>query len=114
MRHSSKSRTEPKGSAPVFAALGDETRLRLISRLCDAGPVSITRLTVGSNVTRQAITKHLRVMERAGLVRNARHGRESVWQLDHRRLEYARRHLDVISKRWDDALARLRKFVEHD
>ena len=105
---------QSKGSAPVFAALGDETRLRLISHLCDRGPASITGLTAGSKVTRQAITKHLRVMERAGLVHSARHGRESVWQLDHRRLDYARRHLDLISKRWDEALERLRKFVEHD
>jgi DNA-binding transcriptional ArsR family regulator len=105
---------QSKGSAPVFAALGDETRLRLISHLCDRGPVSITRLTAGSRVTRQAITKHLRVMERAGLVHSARQGRESVWQLDNRRLDYARRYLDLISKRWDDALGRLRKFVEHD
>jgi DNA-binding transcriptional ArsR family regulator len=105
---------QSKESAPVFAALGDETRLRLISHLCDSGPVSITRLTAGSRVTRQAITKHLRVMERAGLVHSARQGRESVWQLDNRRLDYARRYLDLISKRWDDALGRLRKFVEHD
>ena len=52
-------------------------------------------------------------MEQAGLVRSARHGRESVWQLDHQRLEYARRYLELISKRWDDALGRLREFVEH-
>ena len=103
---------EPKGSAHLFAALGDETRLRLVSRLCDGGPMSITRLTEGSKVTRQAITKHLRVMEGSGLVRSTRRGRESVWQLDQRRLEDARRHLDVISRQWDNALLRLRKFVE--
>ena len=74
--------------------------------------MSITRLTAGSKVTRQAITKHLGVMQKAGLVRSARHGRESVWQLDQRRLEDARRYLDQISKQWDDALGRLRKFVE--
>ena len=74
--------------------------------------MSITRLTGGSNVTRQAITKHLRVMEQAGLVRGTRHGRESVWQLDQRRLEDARRYLDLISKQWDDALGRLRELVE--
>jgi DNA-binding transcriptional ArsR family regulator len=73
--------------------------------------MSITRLTAGTKVTRQAITKHLRVMERAGLVRSARHGRESVWQLDQRRLEDARHYLDLISKQWDDALGRLREFV---
>jgi hypothetical protein len=74
--------------------------------------MSITRLTEGSNVTRQAITKHLRMMEGSGLVRGTRHGRESVWQLDQRRLEDARRYLEMISKQWDDALLRLREFVE--
>ena len=108
----SKATAESKSSAPLFAALGDKTRLRLVSRLCDAGPMSITRLTAGSKVTRQAITKHLRVMQAVGLVRSARHGRESVWQLDPRRLEDARRYLDLISKQWDDALSRLRQFVE--
>jgi DNA-binding transcriptional ArsR family regulator len=103
---------EPKGSAPIFAALGDETRLRLVSRLCDDGPMSITGLTEGSRVTRQAITKHLHVMEEAGLVRSTRHGRESIWQLDQRRLKDARHYLDLISKQWDNALARLREFVE--
>jgi DNA-binding transcriptional ArsR family regulator len=102
----------PKGSAPLFAALGDATRLRLVSRLCDDGPLSITRLTAGSHVTRQAITKHLRVMEQAGLVRGTRHGRESVWQLEQQRLEDARRYLALISKQWDAAVGRLRKFVE--
>ena len=86
-------------------------RLRLVSRLCDDGPMSIRRLTAGSRVTRQAITKHLRVMEEAGLVRSTRHGRESVWQLEQRRLDDARRYLALISKQWDDALGRLRKFV---
>jgi DNA-binding transcriptional ArsR family regulator len=73
--------------------------------------MSISRLTAGSRVTRQAITKHLRVMEEAGLVRSTRHGRESVWQLERRRLDDARRYLALISKQWDDALGRLRKFV---
>jgi DNA-binding transcriptional ArsR family regulator len=103
---------EQKSSAALFAALGDKTRLRLISHLCDHGPMSITRLTAGAKVTRQAITKHLRVMEEAGLMRGTRHGRESVWQLDLQRFEDARRYLDQISKQWDDALGRLRKFVE--
>jgi DNA-binding transcriptional ArsR family regulator len=99
-------------AAPIFAALGDETRLRIVFRLCDQGPMSITRLASGSRVTRQAITKHLRVMEEAGLVRNTRHGRESVWQLKQRGLEDARHYLDLISKQWDGALSRLRAFVE--
>lgn len=111
-RHSSKAIRNRTGSATLFAALGDKTRLRMISRLCDDGPMSITRLAAGSEVTRQAISKHLRVMEDAGLVRSRRRGRESVWRLDQRRLEDARRYLDVISQRWDDALGRLREFVE--
>lgn len=111
-RGSSPAVTRPRGSARLFAALGDEIRLRLVSRLCDDGPTSITGLTEGFNVTRQAITKHLRVMEEAGLVRSRRHGRASVWQLSPRRLGDARRYLELISKQWDDALGRLRKFVE--
>ena len=99
-------------SAALFAALGDETRLRLVARLCEGGPMSISRLTAGSRVTRQAIAKHLHVMERASLVRGSRHGRESVWQVDRQRLDEARHYLELISKQWDDALARLRRFVE--
>jgi DNA-binding transcriptional ArsR family regulator len=99
-------------SAPVFAALGDETRLRLVSRLCEDGPMSIARLTEGSDVTRQAITKHLRVMEEVGLVHAARQGRESVWELEPARLRDARRWLEVISEQWDDALGRLKTLVE--
>jgi DNA-binding transcriptional ArsR family regulator len=75
--------------------------------------MSITRLTAGSKITRQAITKHLRVMQQAGLVRSARRGRESVWRLDQRRLDETRRYLDQISKHWDDSLGRLRDFVEN-
>jgi DNA-binding transcriptional ArsR family regulator len=108
----STARSKWKSSAKLFSSLGDETRLRLVSRLCEVGPMSITGLTADAKVTRQAITKHLRVMEESGLVRSTRHGRESVWQLEQRRLEDARRHLDTISKQWDDALHRLRKFVE--
>src|SRR5690348_1691264 len=104
--------TRPKDSAHLFAALGDETRLHLVARLCKDGPLSIARLTIGTEVTRQAITKLLRVMQSPGLVRSTRHGRESVWQLDRRRLKDARRYLDLVSKRWDDALTRLQKFVE--
>jgi DNA-binding transcriptional ArsR family regulator len=103
---------DSQNSALLFAALGDKTRLLLVSRLCDGGPMSITSLTVGSKVTRQAITKHLRVMGKAGLVRSTRRGRESVWQLNRRRLEDARHDLALISKQWDDALDRLREFVE--
>jgi len=98
-------------SASLFAALGDKTRLRLVSRLSDGGPMSITRLAKGSRVTRQAITKHLRVMEHAGLVRSRRRGRESLWQVKPERLADARRYLEMISRQWDEALERLRQFV---
>lgn len=101
-----------EGAASIFAALGDQTRLHLVARLSDNGPMSILRLTAGANITRQAITKHLRVMETAGLVRSRRQGRESVWQLEYARLAEARHFLDLISKQWDDALERLRAAVE--
>lgn len=111
MRHSLRALPAPKGSALLFAALGDETRLRLIARLCGGG-MSITSLTTGSAITRQAITKHLRVLEDARLVHSTRRGREKIWQLDRRRLDDARHCLDQISQQWDNALGRLRAFVE--
>jgi DNA-binding transcriptional ArsR family regulator len=99
-------------SAPIFAALGDETRLQIVARLCGEGPLSITRLSEGAGVTRQAITKHLNALSSAGLARNVRTGREQIWELDTRRLEMARRCLDHISDQWDVALNRLKAFVE--
>jgi DNA-binding transcriptional ArsR family regulator len=99
-------------SAPLFAALGDETRLRLVARLAEEGPLSIVRLTEGADVTRQAVSKHLRVLEGAGLVRGSRDGRENVWQLEPRRIADAKRHLEAISTAWDEAIGRLRDLVE--
>jgi DNA-binding transcriptional ArsR family regulator len=99
-------------SAPIFAALGDETRLHVVSRLSAGGPLSITELTKGTEVTRQAVTKHLGVLAAAGLVTDFRQGRERVWELKTRRIEEARRVLDLISKEWDQALERLRELVE--
>lgn len=101
-------------SAPVFAALGDPHRMALVSRLSQKGPLSLTALTDGSNITRQAVTKHLRVLESAGLARCERSGRETRWQLDRRPLAAARAHLDLISRQWDEALDRLKRFVEDD
>lgn len=101
-------------AVPVFAALGDATRLGLLGRLSAEGPLSITRLSEGTGVTRQAITRHLHALGDAGLVRNARRGREQVFELDLKRLEIARRYLDQISAQWDDAAARLKAFVEDD
>ena len=111
-----RNRARTKGrlerSAPVFAALGDETRLRVVMLLCGDGPASIARLTAGTKVTRQAVTKHLHVLEDAGLVQSSRVGRESVWELTPAQLDEARRCLDGISGQWDKALARLRTLVE--
>ena len=96
----------------MFAALGDETRLALVARLSSEGPLSITRLTAGSPVTRQAITKHLNVLATAGLVSDLRRGRERIWELELEQMEAARTYLEHVSKRWDEALDRLKQFVE--
>jgi DNA-binding transcriptional ArsR family regulator len=87
-------------------------RLRLVSRLCEEGPLSIARLAEGSGVTRQAVTKHLQVMQNAKLVRGCRRGRETVWQMEQKRLTEARRYLKAISRQWEDALSRLQELVE--
>jgi len=102
------------GAAPVFAALGDPARLRIVAKLCEAGPLSIVRLTKGANISRQAITKHLHALSDAGLVRAERSGRESRWRLETRRLAETQQYLDQISARWDEALVRLRALVEKD
>jgi DNA-binding transcriptional ArsR family regulator len=99
--------------AAIFAALGDENRLRLLSRL-SSGPVSISGLTEGAGITRQGVTKHLRVLAGAGLVRGTRRGKESVWRLERRRLEEAKRSLDQISRQWDVALGKLKLYVEQE
>ncbi|PYP50543.1 MAG: transcriptional regulator [Gemmatimonadetes bacterium] len=104
----------PPDAVPLFAALGDATRLRLLGRLSAGGPLSITRLSEGTGVTRQAITRHLHALGRAGLVRHARRGREQVWDLNPKRLERAKRYLDQIAAQWDDAAERLRMFVEDE
>ena len=110
----SRGRTDPglQQTAPIFAALGDQTRLRLVARLSAGGPMSIARLTAGASVTRQAVTKHLRVLADAGLACSARKGRESVWELERKPLYEARLWLDGISAQWDAALDRLKTFVE--
>ena len=112
MSPASDAGTRVRNAAPLFAALGDETRLLLLFRLSSGGPGSITRLSADTPVSRQAITKHLQVLFDAGLVRSSRQGREHVWDLEPKRLADAHRYLDRISKQWDDALDRLKKFVE--
>lgn len=98
--------------APVFAALGDATRLSLVAKLCGALPQSISQLTQGSKLTRQAITKHLRVLESAGVVRSLRSGRESLFKFEPEPIEEIKTYLDSVSEQWDQALARLKSFVE--
>lgn len=98
--------------ARVFAALGDQTRLRIVARLSGGGRHSIASLTEGSRLTRQGVTKHLRVLERARIARSARDGRESLFELNPLVLDEATRYLAAVSAQWDDALARLKSFVE--
>lgn len=108
------SSSQVRDAAPLFAALGDETRLRLLVRLAASGPNSISGLSARANVTRQAVRKHLEVLARAGLVRGSREGREHIWQLEPKRFVDARAYLDEISAQWDEALASLKRFVEAD
>ena len=96
----------------LFAALGDTTRLALVGKLSSGQPKSIAQLTAGSRLTRQAITKHLRVMQRAGIAHSVRAGRESRFELDPRPLVEMKDYLELVSQQWDEALARLRSFVE--
>ena len=114
MSPASHSRTTvpPSNYAPLFAALGDETRLALVLRLGSGGPHSIAQLASESPYTRQAITKHLEVLSSAGLVRSDRRGRERIWTVEADRLDAARRYLDQISLQWDAALGRLKQHVE--
>jgi DNA-binding transcriptional ArsR family regulator len=98
--------------APIFAALGDETRLSLLAKLGDGRPRSISQLTQGSRLTRQAITKHLRVLQNAKIVRCSRSGRETHFILDPRPIGDLRQYLDSVSAQWEEALASLKSYVE--
>jgi len=101
-----------KRSAPIFAALGDDVRLALVARLSRGEPLSITRLSEGLPITRQAVTKHLHVLEEAGLVSGEKSGREQMWSLQPKSLNEAQRCLGIISEQWGEALGRLKAFVE--
>jgi DNA-binding transcriptional ArsR family regulator len=98
--------------AGVFAALGDETRLRLVRRLADGPRLSISQLTAGSGLTRQSVTKHLGVLGKAGVVRHRRAGRERLFEFNPAPLGGIREYLDFISGKWDETLGRLKGFVE--
>ena len=104
--------TQRQAQAPVFAALGDETRLSLVAKLCGGQPHSISQLTQGSKLTRQAITKHLRVLERVGIVHSVRTGRENRFEFDRQPLEGIKEYLDFVSEQWDQTRSRLKSFVE--
>jgi len=113
-RATDAARTSPAGPdlADVFFALGDATRLRLVAVMCAGGLFSITQLTASSDISRQAVTKHLRVLAHAGLVRDVRSGRERLWQLDPTQIGEARRSLELIGRQWEHALGRLKAFAE--
>ena len=112
MRKDHSSPTGQQSGAAVFAALGDETRLLLVTKLSAGQPYSIAKLTEGSKLSRQAITKHLRVLEGVGIVRSVRTGRESHFVFDPEPIEDAKDYLDSVSEQWDQALSRLKAFVE--
>jgi DNA-binding transcriptional ArsR family regulator len=106
------SKAPDRAAAAVFFALGDGTRLSVVRKLGSAGAQSATELSAGAKVTRQAIVKHLRVLEGAGLVRPEKRGREVLYSLETRRLADAQTFLDGISAGWDRAIVRLRRLVE--
>jgi DNA-binding transcriptional ArsR family regulator len=111
----SKKRIEQSltGAALLFAALGDPTRLALLQRLSDRGPASISMLAENFQLmTRQGVTKHLRVLAAAGVIDGSRLGREQVWTLNPARLAEARQRLEIIARGWDDVLSRLKSQVE--
>ncbi len=103
-----------RDAAPLFAALGDPTRLGLVARLSAGGPESIAGLSESVDVSRQAVTKHLHVLSDAGLVRGFRRGRQHIWELEPDRLADARDYLERIDAQWDAALERLEAFLEDE
>lgn len=100
--------------ARIFAALGDKTRLALVTQLANGERKSITQLTRGSRLTRQAVTKHLRALEKAGVVASLARGRESLFTFNPRAISEARGYLDFVSRQWDNSLARLKFFAENN
>lgn len=100
--------------AGIFAALGDPTRLKLVALLCAGGLFSIAQLTAHTDISRQAVTKHLQVLADARVVRDVKSGRERLWQLDPAQIDEARRTLELIGQQWEVALLRLKAFVESE
>ncbi len=112
MSRSSGAALKTKQHALIFAALGDPTRLSLVSKLVDGEAHSISALSTGSKITRQAVTKHLSVLEDVGLVSKTKEGRESLYALDPEPLKSLQEYLDIISLQWDQTLQNLKTFVE--
>ena len=114
MSHKPSSRRPVHRPAPatLFAALGDETRLALVGKLASGQPHSISQLTEGSRLTRQAITKHLRVLAKVGIVRCVRSGRESLFKFNPEPIDEMHDYLNLVSRQWDQALSRLKSFIE--
>jgi DNA-binding transcriptional ArsR family regulator len=112
LQHPNGQKAQVASSALVFAALGDPTRLQLVARLSGDGPLSIKRLQEGRAMSRQAITKHLESLAQAGLVRDTWQGRERLWQIEPQRLRQAQDYLARIGEQWEEALGRLKAFVE--
>ena len=98
--------------APIFAALGDPTRLKHVAILCAGGAFSIVQLTANTEISRQGVTKHLQVLADAGVVRNVKLGRERLWQLEPKQIEEAKRTLEIIGSEWELALGKLKTFAE--
>ncbi len=98
--------------AHIFAALGDETRLSLIARLCRVSRQSISQLAEGTNLTRQAVTKHLQILERVGLVKSVRKGRETLFEFDAAPIETMTQYLELVSSQWDRKLSDLQAFLD--
>jgi len=100
--------------APLFAALGDETRLSLLARLCQVTRQSISQLAEGTKLTRQAVTKHLQVLENVGLVKSVRKGRETLFEFDATPIETMTQYLELVSGQWGKKLVDLQSFLEQD
>jgi DNA-binding transcriptional ArsR family regulator len=109
---SAKTHRSARAKAAIFAALGDETRLSLLAKLSNGQRYSIANLTAGTRLTRQAVTKHLRVLEGVRIVHGTREGRESLFTFNPQPVIEMKEYLEMVSKQWDGALARLKTLVE--
>lgn len=103
--------TSDTATASVFDALGDPHRLQMVIRLCDAGPSSTLEMAQAISLTRQATTKHLEILQAVGVVSSAKRGRERIWTVQPKPLTAAGDYLNALSRRWDQAIDRLKAFV---